>query len=152
MATVYLERGLRGVVVPFAHLRLVTLFARMGWLADAERHLAVVERCFTTPDPEVRRMLEEARSAVRSARGMARPEAGNEPALRALRAVGYDEALDVLAGRLTRAGAEQRTSLRTRQLAKRQRTWFRHQVKAVRLVPAEDGPAAWLPEILRRLR
>ena len=77
---------------------------------------------------------------------------GHEPALRALRAVGYDEALDLLAGGLTRAEAEQRTRLRTRQLAKRQRTWFRHQVEAVRLAPAGPGPAAGLAEILQRLR
>ena len=87
-AAVYLERAvvdpapaidegfLRGVVVPFAHLRLITLYTRMGRVADAERHLAVVEKWFTTPDPEVRRMLEAARTAVRSARGMARREAG----------------------------------------------------------------------------
>ena len=57
---------------------------------------------------------------------------GREDALRALRAVGYDEALELLHGHLTRAQAEARTSLRTRQLAKRQRTWFRHQVEAAR--------------------
>ena len=79
-------------------------------------------------------------------------EAGNEAALRALRAVGYDEALDLLAGRLTRPAAEARTSLRTRQLAKRQRTWFRHQIEAVRLVSAEGGLAGPLQEILGHLR
>ena len=55
--------------------------------------------------------------------------AGAEPALRRLRAVGYDEALDLIAGTLTRAEAEQRTTRRTLQLAKRQRTWFRHQTR-----------------------
>jgi tRNA dimethylallyltransferase len=59
--------------------------------------------------------------------------AGAEPGLRRLRAVGYDEALDLVAGRLSRAEAEQRTSLRTLQLAKRQRTWFRHQVRTHRV-------------------
>jgi tRNA dimethylallyltransferase len=78
--------------------------------------------------------------------------AGLEAPLRALRAVGYDEALELLAGRLTRAAAEERTSLRTRQLAKRQRTWFRHQVAAVPLAPAEGGPAGLLQEVLRHLR
>jgi tRNA dimethylallyltransferase len=58
---------------------------------------------------------------------------GHGDALRSLRAVGYDEALELLAGRLTRAAAEARTSLRTRQLAKRQRTWFRHRTQAARL-------------------
>ena len=58
---------------------------------------------------------------------------GAEPALRRLRAVGYDEALDLIAGTLTRADAEQRTTQRTLQLAKRQRTWFRHQTRSHRV-------------------
>jgi tRNA dimethylallyltransferase len=82
----------------------------------------------------------------------ARVAAGRGEALRALRAVGYDEALDLLAGRLTRAAAEARTSLRTRQLAKRQRTWFRHQVEAARLDGEAAGPAGTLEAALRLLR
>ncbi|HYM80788.1 MAG TPA: tRNA (adenosine(37)-N6)-dimethylallyltransferase MiaA, partial [Candidatus Limnocylindria bacterium] len=69
-------------------------------------------------------LIEETRTLV--ARGF-------EPALRALRAIGYDEALELLAGRLTRGDAEAATRRRTTQLAKRQRTWFRHQVQTVRL-------------------
>jgi tRNA dimethylallyltransferase len=71
-----------------------------------------------------RGLMEEVRALV---------ENGLAPALRALRAIGYDEALAVLDGELTREAAEARTSLRTRQLAKRQRTWSRHQLDAVRL-------------------
>ena len=67
--------------------------------------------------------------------------AGEERHLRDLKAVGYDEALALLAGTLSRAAAEERTSLRTAQLAKRQRTWFRHQIEA-RRVEAADGEAA----------
>jgi tRNA dimethylallyltransferase len=88
-------------------------------------------------------LLEEARALV---------AAGHEQALRALRAVGYDEALDLLGGGLTRAEAETRTSLRTRQLAKRQRTWFRHQVVAARLDAGAAGGEATLREALRLLR
>jgi tRNA dimethylallyltransferase len=77
---------------------------------------------------------------------------GGEPALRGLRAVGYDEALDRLAGRLSRADAEARTNLRTRRLAKRQRTWFRHQVEAARLDGAGRGPRELLAETLELLR
>lgn len=58
---------------------------------------------------------------------------GLTEALRALRAIGYDEALDLVEGRITRAEAEARTSLRTVQLAKRQRTWFRNQWKCERV-------------------
>ncbi len=47
----------------------------------------------------------------------------------AAQAIGYAEMTDVLAGRLTRAAARERMLARTRQLAKRQRTWFRHQVR-----------------------
>ena len=78
-------------------------------------------------------------------------ETGREAPLRALRAVGYDEALELLAGRLSRAEAEERTNLRTRQLAKRQRTWFRHQIEGVRLEGEGRGAAGPLPEALRRL-
>ena len=64
-------------------------------------------------------LLEETRGIV---------TAGKEGALRRLAAIGYDEALAVLAGTLTRDAAIERTAQRTRQLAKRQRTWFRHQL------------------------
>ena len=60
-------------------------------------------------------------------------ERGEGEALRRLSAIGYDEAMALLAGKCTREEAEQRTSQRTRQLAKRQRTWFRHQFEATRL-------------------
>jgi tRNA dimethylallyltransferase len=43
----------------------------------------------------------------------------------ARQAPGYTEAIEFLAGRLDRVEAIRRTQLRTRQLAKRQRTWFR---------------------------
>ena len=65
-------------------------------------------------------------------------EQGGAGALRELRAVGYDEALALLEGELSREEAEAFTILRTRQLAKRQRTWFRHQVEAGRV----DGALA----------
>ena len=66
----------RGAALSAAHHRLVLLYARMGRLADAERHLAVLERWWDRPDDIARGMLAEARAAVKSARGMARPEAG----------------------------------------------------------------------------
>jgi tRNA dimethylallyltransferase len=43
----------------------------------------------------------------------------------ASQAAGYTEAIDLLAGRIDRVEALRRTQARTRQLAKRQRTWFR---------------------------
>jgi tRNA dimethylallyltransferase len=77
--------------------------------------------------------------------------AGRGDALRALRAVGYDEAIERLGGRMSRAEAEARTSLRTRQLAKRQRTWFRNRVEALRL-DAGAGDAALLRAAIEALR
>ena len=65
-----------GIARPLAHHRLVLLYAHMGRPADAERHLAVLERWWDRPDGVSRPMLEAARTAVKSARGMARPEAG----------------------------------------------------------------------------
>ncbi len=48
-----------------------------------------------------------------------------EPDLTAFSAVGYREAFDALAGTSTVEQAIERTAARTRQLARRQRTWFR---------------------------
>ena len=68
------DAAYRGIAQSAAHHRLVLLFARMGRLADAERHLTVIERWWDRPDDIARRMLAEARAAVRAARGVARPE------------------------------------------------------------------------------
>jgi len=67
--------------------------------------------------------------------------AGRRAELERLRAVGYDETLALLDGRLARAAAEARVNLRTRQLAKRQRTWFRHQIQpaAIARLAGEDA-------------
>ena len=77
-------------------------------------------------------LLEETRALV---------AAGKEEPLRRLSAIGYDEALEVLAGRLTPEAAKQAISLRTAQLAKRQRTWFRHQLLAT-AIDASSGARA----------
>lgn len=60
-------------------------------------------------------------------------------ALRALHAIGYDEAIGALEDRLSVPQARKLTSLHTRQLAKRQRTWFRHQVEATTLDANDAG-------------
>jgi tRNA dimethylallyltransferase len=74
-------------------------------------------------------------------------DAGLEPALRRLAAIGYDEALERLAGRLAPEDAERRMNERTRQLAKRQRTWFRHQMPATPLDGSEHPAAAWVERV-----
>jgi tRNA dimethylallyltransferase len=49
----------------------------------------------------------------------------------ASQAAGYAEAIDLIAGRIDRAEAVRRTQARTRQLAKRQLTWFRSFRRAI---------------------
>ena len=58
----------------------------------------------------------------------------------ARQAIGYAEAIDLLEGRCTQKEAMAKTVVRTRQLAKRQRTWFRHQadVKWIELAAGMD--------------
>ncbi|MCY3912741.1 MAG: tRNA (adenosine(37)-N6)-dimethylallyltransferase MiaA [Chloroflexi bacterium] len=55
-------------------------------------------------------------------------ERGVPPDAPALSGVGYREAAAVLNGSLTLDEARRRTASRTRQYARRQRTWFRHQL------------------------
>ena len=56
-----------------------------------------------------------------------------------LQTIGYGEALGLLAGELSEAQAISRTDQRTRQYAKRQRTWFRRRHAPLWLDPAADG-------------
>ena len=67
-----------------------------------------------------RGLLEEARRLLERPGGLSKT---------ARMAIGYAEAFDVLAGRSTLEEAMMRTIVRTRRLAKRQRTWFAHQVR-----------------------
>ena len=53
---------------------------------------------------------------------------GYHRTLPALTSVGYAEALAHLDGNMTLPEAIERTTIRTRQYARRQRTWFRHQL------------------------
>jgi tRNA dimethylallyltransferase len=56
-------------------------------------------------------------------------------------AIGYAEAIECLDGRCTECEARRRTALRTFRLAKRQRTWFTHQVPVRWIdVDADDDP------------
>ena len=79
-------------------------------------------------------------------------DAGLEPALRRLAAIGYDEALEQLAGRLSATEAERLMTLRTRQLAKRQRTWFRHQMTAEPVEFDAVSESEWADRVVAGLR
>lgn len=71
-------------------------------------------------------------------------------------ATGYDAIRQVVAGTLSLAGAREQVIIATRQYAKRQRTWFRHQLPAshVVLVDPTDPSApqralAWYQDVTR---
>jgi tRNA dimethylallyltransferase len=57
---------------------------------------------------------------------------GYGPELRPLRAIGYKQAVAVVAGAITVEQAERGIVTETMQYAKRQMTWFRHQTPGVR--------------------
>ncbi len=64
-------------------------------------------------------------------------------------AIGYAEALAVADGRMTRPEAAERIAARTRQLAKRQFTWFRHQLDVEWVeVGEDDTPATLGPRVM----
>jgi tRNA dimethylallyltransferase len=74
-------------------------------------------------------LLEEARGLI-----------GLKLSSTAQHAIGYAEAFAVLRGEMTEAEAKEKTIIRTRQLAKRQMTWFRHQLKVEWIETAEFPP------------
>jgi tRNA dimethylallyltransferase len=76
-------------------------------------------------------LVEEVRSLL---------EAGHDPNQAPLTSHGYGEAARYLAGEWSLDAAVAVTARRTRQYAKRQRTWFRHEKRIVWL-EAGDGPA-----------
>ena len=73
-------------------------------------------------------LLEEAASLRKSGYG-------ND--LASMSGIGYREALACIDGDLSYDEATEQTTIRTRQYARRQRTWFRHQL-SVQWLPAED--------------
>ena len=58
----------------------------------------------------------------------------------AAQAIGYAEVCALLDGSLTQREAAERMAVRTRQLAKRQETWFRHQARAVWIDIDDNDP------------
>lgn len=62
---------------------------------------------------------------------------GYSPDLKPLQAIGYREVADHLQGRLTLEQAIYETAKKTRQYAKRQYTWFRHQADLIWVSPSD---------------
>ncbi len=58
----------------------------------------------------------------------------------AVHAIGYAEVRALLAGEMTQPQAAERIAVRTRQLAKRQETWLRHQAHVVWIDITDDDP------------
>ena len=97
-------------------------------------------RILTRIDKMFKNGLVEEAVALRAAGGLSDTAAG---------AIGYAEALAVAGGLLSPQEARERIAARTRQLAKRQMTWFRHQLK-VEWVDVADGdtPATLGPKVM----
>lgn len=70
--------------------------------------------------------------------------AGYTEGLRPLRAIGYRQAMDVLAGRATEDEARRDIVVSTMRYAKRQLTWFRHQTQASWFDAPDDAFAGGL--------
>jgi tRNA dimethylallyltransferase len=85
-------------------------------------------------------LLDEVRRVQQGGAGLSRT---------ALQAIGYAEAVEVIAGGMSRREAMERTAARTRQLAKRQRTWFRHQARVVWM---EGWPASGVEQTAQRVQ
>jgi tRNA dimethylallyltransferase len=85
-------------------------------------------------------LLEETEACL--ARGISREAPG-------LKTIGYRDAVRHLAGELDRAAAEEATIAATRQYAKRQRNWFRHEPD-VSWIPADTSVAAALALLRQR--
>lgn len=66
----------------------------------------------------------------------------------ASKAIGYAEVRAMLEGAMTPDAALERTVTRTRQLAKRQETWFRHQSNAVWIDITDNDPPAQVADLV----
>jgi tRNA dimethylallyltransferase len=104
------------------------------------------------PDRDVLRAAVERRTRAMFERGLLDEvrrllAKGYAADLRPLRAIGYRQALDVVAGRRTSEEAQRDIVTDTMRYAKRQRTWFRHQATVTWCRHPEEALArarAWL--------
>ncbi len=69
----------------------------------------------------------------------------------AAKAIGYEEVSALLDNTLTQEQAREKIIIRTRQLAKRQETWFRHQARAQWLLLTETDTPQAIAERVRNL-
>ena len=74
-----------------------------------------------------------------------------DPALPAMKALGVPDLAAHLRGEIARDEAVARAQAATRRYAKRQATWFRHQIKEADRIPAQFSESLW-PKIFPKLR
>jgi tRNA dimethylallyltransferase len=67
----------------------------------------------------------------------------------AWKATGYDAVRRFVAGEMTRPAAHEEILISTRQYAKRQRTWFRHQLPAELVTRLDPTSSSWQAEVWR---
>jgi tRNA dimethylallyltransferase len=111
--------------------------AQPGAFADWRVELVRIERA---PAELERRIAERAEAMVRAGlldevRGLIGAGLKENPS--AARAIGYRESIDVIEGRLPEAELAAAVAKNTRALVKKQRTWFRTQLPAHRVIAAE---------------
>lgn len=109
--------------------RLVRLLEHGGLPERQKKELPTVVGLHVERDVLLKRIAARvdemyAGGLIEEARGLM----GLELSVTATKAIGYAEAFAVLRGERTEAQAKERTIIRTRQLAKRQMTWFRTQL------------------------
>ncbi len=112
--------------------------------APHERYGGPVETLIVEPPrAELYAACERRWAAITEGGGIAEVEAllarGLDPALPVMKALGVREIAQYLAGAITREEASRRAMQATRRYAKRQSTWFRHQMAgATRICPLDD--------------
>ena len=128
----------------------------LSWWQQAARAQGVIDPWYivlTVPRPVLhQRILVRAQEMVR--RGLIEEVAavlaeGHAPAAPGLDGIGVREAVDYLHGRRSRESVAEAIAISTRQYAKRQQTWFRHQLGAqVHTLDATRPPAKLAAEIM----
>ena len=140
-------------------IRALEVYGRTGQ-AISEHHEGAQDRLqgFTTlilglsPDRTTLRRMVEWRTAEMFARGLLDETSellarGYSPDLRPLRAIGYRQAVAVVTGEMEEAKARHDIVAETMRYAKRQMTWFRHQLEVRWFAEAEaarEAAQSWL--------
>jgi len=155
--------ALAGLRDPRNPRRLIRALERLDEGGETTRHASSWREAATGPvlaglwmDPALLNTRIEQRLETMYADGLLEEVAGLLADPRGLsptarQAIGYAEAIAVIEGRSSHAEAMALTAARTRRLAKRQRTWFRHQARVEWIEVQPDEPVASLAERVREI-